>query len=266
MPDYMIKSNSEVDIVKGEVLFEENNHKFIWLGWEEKETEGMVQVNQYIIINKDEGILLDPGGIHVFPRVVGNVSRYIDLDKIKYIFFTHQDPDVSSGISLWLSVTNAKVYISKWWTRFLPHFGIYDNKRIIPVEDKGGSINLSSGVRFDMIPAHFLHSTGNFSLFDYQSKILFTGDIGAALFPERTRYLYVENFDEHVKLMEGFHKRFLASNIAIKAYLNKLSKYDIQLIAPQHGSIFPDKQTSQRFLNWLSNLKVGVDIINTIYG
>ncbi len=266
MPDYFVKSNSEVDIIKGEVLFDEDGHKFIWLGWEEKEEEGTVQVNQYIIINKGEGILLDPGGIHVFSRVVGNVSRYIDLDKIKYIFFTHQDPDVSSGISLWLSVTNAKVFISKWWVRFLPHFGIYDNKRIIPVEDKGGTINFSSGVRLEMIPAHFLHSTGNFSLYDNKSKILFTGDIGAALFPMNKRYLFVEDFNEHVKLMEAFHKRFLASNIAIKSYLNKISKYDIEMIAPQHGSIFPDKLTSKKFLNWLSGLKVGVDIINTIYG
>ena len=260
-----VKSNNDVDILKGEVLYEDGDYQFIWLGWEEKD-EGLVQVNQYLIKDGDKGILLDPGGIHVFPRIVGNVSRYIDLDNIKQIFFTHQDPDVSSGIALWLSVTPAQIHISKWWTRFIPHFGVFDAKKMIPIEDRGGYISLSSGRKLELIPAHFLHSTGNFSLYDPNSKILFTGDIGAALFPTNQRYLFVEDFDSHVKLMEGFHKRFLAGNAAIQAYLKKISKYDIQMIAPQHGAIFPNKETSQKFLTWLGNIKCGIDIINNIYG
>ncbi len=260
-----MKHNNEVDILKGEVLFEDGNYQFIWLGWEERD-EGLVQVNQYLIKDGDEGILLDPGGVHVFPRIVGNVSRYIDLDKIKNIFFTHQDPDVSSGIALWLSVTPAKIHISKWWIRFLAHFGVFDHKRVMPIEDKGGTLSTSSGKRFEFVPAHFLHSPGNFSLYDPKSKILFTGDIGAAIFPANQRYLFVDDFNSHVKIMEGFHQRFLANNIAVKAYLNKISRFDIQMIAPQHGAIFPDQDTSKKFINWLSGLKCGSDIINQIYG
>ena len=263
--DLLVKSNNEIDRVKGEVLYDKDGHKFIWLGWEEHEEEGTIQVNQYLIIDNGEGILLDPGGIHVFPQVVGNVSRYIELDNIKHIFFAHQDPDVCSGISLWLGVTPAKIHISKWWIRFLPHFGVYDIKKVSPIEDRGGFLQLSSGGKLDFIPAHFLHSIGNFSLFDNKSKILFSGDIGAALLPHNKRTLFVEDFNSHIKLMEAFHKRFMNSNIAIKAYLKQLYRYNIEMICPQHGSIFPDKETSKKFLNWLNNLKCGVDIINSIY-
>lgn len=258
--------NKEVDIVRGDVIYDDGMHKFIWLGWEEHEEEGLVQVNQYLIENKGIGVILDPGGIHVFPRVVANVSRYLDLEKIQHLFFSHQDPDVSSGVALWLSVTPAKVYISEWWVRFLPHYGIFDVSRIVKLQDKGGRIQLPSGDFLEIIPAHFLHSIANFNVYDSRSKTLFTGDIGAAIFSKGQRYTYVEDFDNHLKLMEGFHKRYLASNTVIKKYLNRISRLDIQIIAPQHGAIIYKKEHIERFFNWLGNLRCGVDISDELYG
>ncbi|MCX8031494.1 MAG: FprA family A-type flavoprotein [Thermodesulfovibrionales bacterium] len=257
--------SKNVDIVRGDILFEEGSHKFIWLGWEEREEEGLVQVNQYLIENKGIGLILDPGGVHVFPRVVANVSRYVDLERIQHLFFSHQDPDVSSGVALWLSVTNAKVYISKWWMRFLPHYGIFDMNRIVPLEDKGGRINLPGGNYLEIIPAHFLHSVANFHVYDPISKILFTGDLGAAIFPKGQRYTFVEDFDGHLKLMEAFHRRYLASNSVIKKYLERISKLDIKMIAPQHGSIIYKKEHIGRFLNWLGGLRCGADIVDEFY-
>jgi len=262
----MAVPNKEVDIVRGDVIYDDGMHKFIWLGWEEHEEEGLVQVNQYLIENKGIGVILDPGGIHVFPRVVANVSRYLDLEKIQHLFFSHQDPDVSSGVALWLSVTPAKVYISEWWVRFLPHYGIFDVSRVVKLQDKGGRIQLPSGDFLEIIPAHFLHSIANFNVYDSRSKTLFTGDIGAAIFPKGQRYTYVEDFDNHLKLMEGFHKRYLASNTVIKKYLDRISSLDIQIIAPQHGAIIYKKEHIERFFNWLGNLRCGVDISDELYG
>lgn len=262
----MAVPNKEVDIVRGDVIYDDGMHKFIWLGWEEHEEEGLVQVNQYLIENKGIGVILDPGGIHVFPRVVANVSRYLDLEKIQHLFFSHQDPDVSSGVALWLSVTPAKVYISEWWVRFLPHYGIFDVSRVVKLQDKGGRIQLPSGDFLEIIPAHFLHSIANFNVYDSRSKTLFTGDIGAAIFSKGQRYTYVEDFDNHLKLMEGFHKRYLASNTVIKKYLDRISRLDIQIIAPQHGAIIYKKEHIERFFNWLGNLRCGVDISDELYG
>ncbi|NLD96165.1 MAG: MBL fold metallo-hydrolase, partial [Synergistaceae bacterium] len=159
------------------------------LGWEEQEEEVAVQTNQYVISSGGEVVLLDPGGAHVFPRVLANVAEMFELKDIRHIFYSHQDPDVSSGITLWLSMAEkATVYISGLWVRFLPHFGIYDVKRIKAIPDKGETLSLSNGKKMTVIPSHFLHSTGCFSLYDPTSKILFSGDIGAAIFPRGTRY------------------------------------------------------------------------------
>ena len=251
--------------VEARAIYEDENHRFIWLGWEEDEDEGLVQTNQYLIINDGVGVLLDPGGAHVFPRVVAETARFIALDKIRFIFYSHQDPDVSSGLPLWLAVTPAKVYISKLWTRFVPHFGRADVRRVEPIEDHGGSIELPTGDRLEFIPAHYLHSVGNFSLYDQRSGILFSGDIGAAAFPPGKRYLFVEDFDSHVKLMEGFHKRYMKSNRILRKWVQLVREKRPKMIAPQHGAIF-DERTVEKFLSWLENLRCGEDLIDEFYG
>ncbi len=251
--------------INGKILYEDDSHKFIWLGADPENREGVVQTNQYLIINSGRGVLLDPGGIHLFARVVAVASRYINLEKIDTIIFSHQDPDVSSGIALWLGVTPATVYTSSLWLRFLPHFGIIDTSRIIGIEDLHAPLKLSGGAELIFIPSHFLHSTGNYSVYDERSKILFTNDIGAAVFEAGEEYLFVENFQEHLKLMEGFHKRYMTSGKACGKWVGIVSKYPIEMIAPQHGAIFAG-ETVVQFLDWFKSLRCGIDDLDAIYG
>lgn len=249
--------------MSAQVLYEDSEHKFIWLKWDQEEEGELVQTNQFLIINRGKGVLLDPGSVYVLPEVIASVSEHIDLDRIEYIFYTHQDPDVSSGIPVWLENTNAKVYISKLWTRFLPHFGLMDTSRIVGIEDKGGEITLGTGDKLLLIPAHFLHSTGNFTLFDTRSRILFSGDIGASVFPKGESYSFVEDFDRHLPYTEGFHRRYMASKRACRIWVNMVRKHNPQMIAPQHGALFKGESVN-RFLDWLSDLDCGVDILEKI--
>ncbi|MDQ7082861.1 MAG: MBL fold metallo-hydrolase [Aquificota bacterium] len=251
------------EIIKGKVLYEDGEHRFVWLGWEEEEEEGLVQTNQYLIVNRGKGVLLDPGGVYVLPRVLSAVSGYIEPENIEIIFYTW-DPDVGSGIAVWLENTPAKVYISRLWVRFVPHFGSMDFDRIVPIEDSGGEVRLPSGDRLVFVPAHFLHSTGNFSLFDERSGILFSGDIGAAAFPRGERYLFVEDFERHRAYMEGFHRRYMASRRACELWVREVERLGPKMIAPQHGAIFSGDNV-RKFLDWFRNLECGVDLIERIY-
>ena len=141
---------------------------------------------------------------------------FISVDKIDAIFFSHQDPDVSSGIALWLGITKAKVYISDLWVRFLPHFGIVDTARVVGIPDKGMDIALSSGSRMRCVPSHFMHSPGQFGLFDERSGILFTSNIGTAVFDESNKTAFVENFDNHIPLIKDFHARYITENRIVR--------------------------------------------------
>ena len=60
----------------GIILYEDEQHKFIWLGSEGKYRKGAVQTMQYLIIDNGRGVLLDPGGGHLFSRDVTSVTLF----------------------------------------------------------------------------------------------------------------------------------------------------------------------------------------------
>ena len=248
----------------GVVLFDDGDHRFIWLGGEAKNRKGVIQTMQYLIIDKGRGVLLDPGGVHLFPRVVAAASRYISIDKIDTIFFSHQDPDVSSGIALWLGVTSAKIYIADLWIRFIPHFGIVDQARIVAIESVGKSIRLGSGAELTFVPSHYMHSPAAYSLFDRRAGILFTGDIGGAVFPDGDETLYVDDFKAHVKFIEGFHRRLIVSNSVAKRWVENARRLAPTILAPQHGALYRGDSVGA-FLDWLSALRCGVDDLDALY-
>ncbi|GAB6065533.1 MBL fold metallo-hydrolase [Aquifex pyrophilus] len=244
--------------MSGQVIFESENHKVVL--FEELTPASAVQANQYLIIHNGEGMLLDPGGHKVFSQLKRDISAHLPPNKLRYIFLSHQDPDIVAALNGWLLTTNAEAYISKLWLRFLPHFGLEKNfeERVKPIEDKGTRLDLN-GCELLILPAHFLHSPGNFQVYDTCSKILFSGDLGASL---NQPYFFVENFEEHIKYMEGFHKRYMASNKVLKLWANMVRKLDIEIMAPQHGAIFKGKELVNKFIEWAENLKCGVDLMN----
>ena len=124
---------------------------------------------------------------------------------------------------------------------------------------------MSSGREIIMIPSHFLHSAGCFSFFDPTSGVLFSSDIGAAVFPPEGQYLFVDDFSSHVKLIEKFHRRYMCSNKVIRKWLSSIENYDIRMIAPQHGAVYR-KESVKDFIQWLRTLECGIDIIDSIYG
>jgi len=244
----------------GAVLFEQDDHRFIWLGCEEKAREGLIQVNQFLLLSKEKNVLMDAGGVATFAQVVATACRFIEVSEIDVLFYSHQDPDVVSGMAMWLEITRANAYIGKYWTQFVTHFGIQDVNRIKPIPDEGGLISLGNGHRIEIIPAHFLHSISNFHLYDSRSKILFSGDLGAMVFPQGTCYLVPENFEQHSGYMAQFHKRFMASETALKNWVKRIRKLDIDLIVPQHGALII-KEHIPAFLDWLENLRCGCDLL-----
>ncbi|WP_348393518.1 MBL fold metallo-hydrolase, partial [Streptococcus pneumoniae] len=52
--------------------------------------------------------------------------------------------------------------------------------RLIELPDRGQVIQLGES-KLVIVPAHFLHSVGNFQFYDPVAKILFSGDMGASI-------------------------------------------------------------------------------------
>lgn len=237
-------------------LFRNGLHSNILL--HDVSTDGLaVQTNHHLIVHGKWSMILDPGGQTVFNRVLADSTLVSAGAEVKYVFLSHQDPDIVSGTNDWLRETSADAYISQLWLRFVPHTDIAEDlqHRLRSIPDEGMWIDLN-GCELAILPAHFLHSPGNFHVYDPLSKILYTGDIGASLGCE---YRRVEDFDDHVAFMVGFHERYMASAIAIRTWARLVRSLDIEIIAPQHGALFYGKAMVNRLLDWLESLRCGVD-------
>lgn len=247
------------------LLYEDDEHQLVWFGWEEEEqASSFVQTNQCLIINRDQGVLFDPGGSYVFHQVLEQVSRYLHPRQITTLIATHQDPDVCSSAPYWMKISDAKLLISRLWLHFVSHFGLDEPERVEPIPDQGLRLPLPSGDHLHLLPAHFLHSEGNFSVFDERSGILFSGDIGASIFPAGQRALFVEDFEEHTRYMLSFHQRYMHSNAVCRHWVQQVRALPVKMIVPQHGAMFAGEQVSA-FLDWFEALQCGGDFLQSIY-
>jgi flavorubredoxin len=243
-------------------LYDDGKHRNVLL-----EDFGMgglaVQANQYIIMHNNAGMILDPGGHKIYNKVLSQTLSVLGGKKLRYIFLSHQDPDIIAACNGWLMTTDAHAYISKLWVRFVPHFGldhlVEDLLKAIP--DEGMLLDLD-GAPLSILPAHFMHSCGNFQLYDPVSKILYSGDLGASLGMD---YLFVTDFNAHLEFMQGFHQRYIVSNKILKLWSKMVRGLDIEMIAPQHGAIFKGKELVNKFIDWCENLQCGIDLMENAF-
>ena len=238
-------------------LFQSGSHRNILL--EDFGRGQAVQANQHLIVHDGAGMILDPGGHTVYTRAMSESAALLGDGELKLIFFSHQDPDIIAAANGWLMTTEATAWISALWVRFVPHFGldqlVMDRLKAIP--DEGMRLPLGS-CELLLLPAHFLHSPGNFQVYDPVSKILYTGDLGASLGME---YQEVPDFTAHLPYMEGFHRRYMASNRVLRAWADMVRGLDIEMIAPQHGAYFRGKEMVGQFIDWCAGLPAGVDLL-----
>ena len=244
------------------ILYDDGVHRNILL--EDFDAGGLaVQANQHVIVHAGAGMVLDPGGHKVYSKVLSETFAVLAGGKLRYIFLSHQDPDIVAAINGWLMTTDADAYISQLWTRFVPHFG-FDHivgDRLKPIPDEGMIFDLA-GASLIAVPAHFMHSEGNFQLYDPISKILYTGDLGASI---GANYTMVQDFDAHLPYIAGFHRRYMVANRIMRAWADMVRPLDIEIIAPQHGAIFKGKDMVRRFIDWCAELECGVDVITPFF-
>ncbi|MDX8408790.1 MAG: MBL fold metallo-hydrolase [Mariprofundales bacterium] len=241
-------------------LFNQDDHSFILLNESEPGEEHGIESNQYLICHHGQGVLLDPGGWGVMPRVLTEMLPHLQPEQIRAIILSHQDPDIVGSINTWLELTPATVHVASIWMRFLPHYGQIDMGRFRGVPDQGTMLEMDD-YAMPLIPAHFLHSPGQINLFDPQSSILFSGDIGAAAVKSsQSPSAFVDDFASHLPAIEGFHRRYMACNRALSIWVARVRQLAPTMIAPQHGSVYRGQAVAD-LLAWLEQLQCGADIM-----
>ena len=243
-------------------LYRDKNHVCIMLEDLIDSNKSAIQSNQFIIEDHNEIALIDPGGNMTYNGIYMEIHRQFPNATTKYILASHADPDIIASLNKWLIQTQAVLAISKLWAKFVPHFCNKDipDDRILQIPDQGKIIPLgNSSVK--AIPAHFLHSEGNFQFYDPVSKILFSGDMGASMDDDANLSQAVTDFPAHIKTMKSFHQRYMNSNKICRFWVAMVREMDVEMIVPQHGRYFKGKAMINEFLDWIEELDCGVDLM-----
>lgn len=241
-------------------LFNRGDHRCLMFSDLTDEGGEAVQTNQFLIVDGDTGAIIDPGGNLAYGELYLGMTRHFPPQRLEAIIASHADPDIIASLDRWTTATQAKIYISQVWERFVPHFCKPGKTagRIVGIPDAGMRIRVG---HHDLIalPAHFLHAEGNFQFYDPVSRILFSGDLGVSLVSGETARTPVRHLADLLPRMEGFHRRYIVSNKVLRLWADMVSTLDIDMIVPQHGAPLTGPAVGE-FIAWARQLACGIDL------
>ena len=242
-------------------LYNQNGHVCLMFAHLSDEGGEAVQANQFLVIHGDTGAIIDPGGNVAYNELLLTIGRFFPPSKLSKILASHADPDIIASLDRWMTSTQATLYISSLWERFAPHFCKPGKTqgRITGISDPGMRIPLGRS-ELIALPAHFMHSEGNFQFWDPVSRILFSGDLGVSLGTSADAARPITSLAAHVQRMEGFHRRYMVSGKVLRLWAQMARTLPIDMIVPQHGAPLVGPAV-QEFIEWIENLSCGVDLV-----
>lgn len=218
--------------------------------------DGGLHCNPYLIIEGNEGVLIDPGSVLDFEDVYENVCSLIALEKIKYVILQHQDPDLCSAVPLFEKAGATFEIVTHWRTQTLvKYYGIQSNYYII--NENNFLLKLKSGRTLGFVLTPYLHFPGAFTSYDYQTKTLFSSDLFGAFSYEWSLYAG----EDYLEKMKTFHEHYMPSNSILRPVMEMFLGMDIAMIVPQHGSIIKGNVIS--YIKALRDLECGT-LLNPI--
>jgi len=217
--------------------------------------DDVFQCHTYLIVDGDESIIVDSGSMLEFEEVKAKIESVTDLKNIKYIIAHHQDPDVCSNITAFEQAIQRDDLLIVTHPRnitLIKHYGIkssyYDiEKYDYQLHTKNHSL--------EFLTTPYAHAPGAFTTYDKKSKILFSSDIFGGL--EISWHFWAN--DDYFKEIKLFHEDYMPSQDILYYALEKFKKLDLEIIAPQHGSLIK-KRCIAPLIEKLENLKCGLYI------
>ena len=213
------------------------------------------QCHAYLIVNGKESIIIDSGSMLEYENIKRKIESIIPLKNVKYIVVHHQDPDVCANIPAFEKAIDRDDLMIVSHSRniaLIKHYGIVSEYYII--EDNDFKLK-TNDIHLDFITTPYAHAPGAFTTYLTNHKILFSSDIFGAV--EESWHFYAK--EDYFKEIKLFHENYMPSQDILNYALSKIQALDLNLIAPQHGSLIK-RQYIDIVINDLKNLKCGLYI------
>jgi len=213
------------------------------------------QCNPYLLVDGDEAVLFDPGGVLDYSRVTEKVFSIVEPDQISHVVLHHQDPDMCACLPLLEQVIDhgkMKIITHSMASILIRYYGI--KSEFFLVDKNLYTIRLKSGriLRFLLTP--FCHFPAAIVTYDEQEKILFSSDLFGAISPDGSLFAK----EGYEKQMQTFHAGYMASTRHLSAVMETIARLDLAMILPQHGSII-SREMIPLCIDFLKNLPCGID-------
>jgi glyoxylase-like metal-dependent hydrolase (beta-lactamase superfamily II) len=196
------------------------------------------QCHPYFIKNGNASVLIDPGSMLEFDAVVEKINSISDMSQIKYIILHHQDPDLAASVPAMEKLINREDLSIVTHSRMVPlikHYLIQSDYYQI---DHHAHRLQEDGLDLQFITTPYCHSPGAFVSYCPPTKTLFSGDIFGGI-AESWDFYAKEDYFEKAK---QFHAEYMPSRDIFNYALKKMEVLDLEIIAPQHGSIILKEQ------------------------
>jgi len=211
--------------------------------------------NPYLIVDKDEAVIVDPGGLLYAEACLARVKQITPLKNIKYIIAHHQDPDVCSAVNAFRPFVDpeCKIVCHSRMSVLIKHFGAgFD---FYEVDKEDNILVLNSGRQLTFAHTPYLHSPGAIVTYDIVSKSVFTADLFGGVGGD---WKLIADTEDFYNPIEAFHSNYMPSIDILNHGLEQIKSLGpIKRLLPQHGSILEGK-TVEDFTEKLEKLNVGM--------
>ena len=235
----MAKNNSEREIA----------NSIYWLS--PNIQSGNLRMNQYLIVNDDDIILVDPGPITMFEQLKSTINEIINFEQINNILVTSADIEKVSSITKIIEMLPKKPKIITSWNikLSLETLGLDCEYLIVDYKE---SVDFIDGNHLNVIPIPYLKSPGTFIVFDKKRKVLFSGNLFGAIANHLNKYADYDYFD----YMVAYHEYNFASSELLDPIIDYINNLDIELIAPFYGSMI--NNNIDEAINKIRHINAGI--------
>jgi flavorubredoxin len=250
-----------------------------WVGFHEKTTN--LHCNPYLIIEEGQVVLLDSGSRSDFAVVMMKILQAgIDPKQIVALIYQHYDPDLCGSMPNFIDMCehpDLKVFSEKRNKVFISYYLHKDQYNLLrTIDEYEYEFNLNNRkLRFILTP--YSHTPGSFVTYDEKTKTLFSGDLFGSFSTEWDLILHLEEVcffcEDYFNCPNGknfcpipdiiaFHENIMPCKKSLNYAMETIKKLDIDIIAPQHGSVVMNRKDISFIIEKLESLeKVGIDAI-----
>lgn len=253
-----------------------------WVGFADR-TRGLC-CNPYLIVDGDEGVLIDAGSRPEFSEVMMKVLQTgLAPRQISTLIYQHYDPDLCGSVANFEAIIgrpDLKIISKHENNVFIRYYGV--RAKLLCIDELDRKLVLASGRTLRFIPTPYAHMAGSFMTLDERSGTLFTSDLLGGFDTRRERDLFrqlsdachacrstVPPMNEVCTATNGpcplseiveFHRVEMPSNRALRLACGRVLAAGAKLVAPQHGSVWQSPSDVECIVRHLAALdNVGVD-------